>query len=567
VASYVGVVDQPYSVEPSAPPLLGALPYSVEPFVPRLYPEPSAPPLESLPQQIQPIAIADTTDKMTTIKSKQDILEALTFNLDCGSNGLEQLIKCIHRVQELVNKKHLAIEDFESNVTALKETKALEKDSDTDIKNFLSDLVLAATHKDSLSARLNRKTNTISRMIEKAKARMNEIAKGIRNIQGHQNSLGQWIEQGTLLNNEYKYTGTFQDSVPHGKGVFEYANGDRYEGYCENGKYHGDGVLHFSNGGEYKGQFKDGEYHGQGMFRYANGKVAEVEFKNARILSCEVSETGTETQKDNDVKPYTAPKTRHEMMMTKAQSFSTQELTLNPDCTAIQFKQFLGFIESVQDRVNSPKVSLLIAELKKSKDALSFLSEASDQVITDFLSKLVIDATHKDFISARLNKNTATINKIIKQIKSQFVVGSWPYLGRYTGHVNSSGKPHGKGKHTWPNGEVYDGQWKDDKGHGEGKHTWPSGAVYDGQWQDGKHHGTGKYTWPDGAVYDGQWQDGKHHGTGKSTWPDGAVYDGQWQDDKRHGKGKYTWPNGEVYDGAWLNNQRHGKGKYTILSK
>ena len=34
-------------------------------------------------------------------------------------------------------------------------------------------------------------------------------------------------------------------------------------------------------------------------------------------------------------------------------------------------------------------------------------------------------------------------------------------------------------------GEVYEGEWKDDKCHGQGKYIWANGNVYSGEWKDG----------------------------------------------------------------------------------
>ena len=41
---------------------------------------------------------------------------------------------------------------------------------------------------------------------------------------------------------------------------------------------------------------------------------------------------------------------------------------------------------------------------------------------------------------------------------------------------------------------------------GRGKIIWPDGAVYEGEWKDGQKHGRGKYTHVDGTVYDCEWK-------------------------------------------------------------
>jgi len=65
------------------------------------------------------------------------------------------------------------------------------------------------------------------------------------------------------------------------------------------------------------------------------------------------------------------------------------------------------------------------------------------------------------------------------------------------------------GAKTYADGDVYEGEFKNDKRHGEGKYTFADGDVYEGNWKDGKRHGEGKMTYADGSVYEGNWKDGK----------------------------------------------------------
>jgi len=143
---------------------------------------------------------------------------------------------------------------------------------------------------------------------------------------------------------------------------------------------------------------------------------------------------------------------------------------------------------------------------------------------------------------------------------------TWVYIGD---HYYSDGMSklifHGRGKYTWGDGRVYEGDWVEGKIHGKGKFTYSNGNVYEGDWLDGKYHGKGKYTWASGDVYEGDWVDDKFHGKGKYTWADGRVYEGDWVDDKQHGKGKFTHANGRVFEGDWVDGKQAekqtGKGK------
>ena len=77
----------------------------------------------------------------------------------------------------------------------------------------------------------------------------------------------------------------------------------------------------------------------------------------------------------------------------------------------------------------------------------------------------------------------------------------------------------GQGQMAFNNGDVYDGQWKDNKMHGKGKLTYANGDVYEGDWKDDKKHGFGIYTWSDGRTYSGHWCRGKQHGLGTYSVP------------------------------------------------
>jgi len=46
---------------------------------------------------------------------------------------------------------------------------------------------------------------------------------------------------------------------------------------------------------------------------------------------------------------------------------------------------------------------------------------------------------------------------------------------------------NGYGKNTWPDGEVYEGAWINDKRNGQGKCIFASGTVHEGEWRDDKY--------------------------------------------------------------------------------
>lgn len=63
-----------------------------------------------------------------------------------------------------------------------------------------------------------------------------------------------------------KYTGEFRNNLRHGKGKFQWNNGDVYEGDWQYDLQHGKGVHTWSTGSNYNGDWSNGKRHGYGNF-------------------------------------------------------------------------------------------------------------------------------------------------------------------------------------------------------------------------------------------------------------------------------------------------------------
>ena len=59
------------------------------------------------------------------------------------------------------------------------------------------------------------------------------------------------------------------------------------------------------------------------------------------------------------------------------------------------------------------------------------------------------------------------------------------------------------------NGDVYDGEWKDDKPDGYGIYDLREGSKYIGEFKANKQHGYGREIWPDYEQYFVSWRLGK----------------------------------------------------------
>lgn len=129
------------------------------------------------------------------------------------------------------------------------------------------------------------------------------------------------------------------------------------------------------------------------------------------------------------------------------------------------------------------------------------------------------------------------------------------YEGEWKG-----GKPDGKGKMTYVNGAIYEGDWKKGQPEGKGKMVYVSGDIYEGEWKEGKHNGKGKITYANGGVYEGKWKNGKDS-HGKMVYTNGDIYEGEWENNQPNGQGKMIYTNGNIYEGDWVKGESHGKGK------
>ena len=56
----------------------------------------------------------------------------------------------------------------------------------------------------------------------------------------------------------------------------------------------------------------------------------------------------------------------------------------------------------------------------------------------------------------------------------------------------------------------------------------------------------------DGRVYEGLWREDQKHGMGEQRWTHGHVYSGMWSRDVREGSGTMSYPDGSTYKGGWM---------------
>ena len=104
----------------------------------------------------------------------------------------------------------------------------------------------------------------------------------------------------------------------------------------------------------------------------------------------------------------------------------------------------------------------------------------------------------------------------------------------------------------YPNGDVYEGEWKNCKKNGKGTYKATLGVTYIGYFRDNLMHGVGKLIHDEEIIYEGEFANNKMCGKGIYTDKFYNVYTGHMNDDKYNGKGEMSFVNGNFFDGKWV---------------
>ena len=182
----------------------------------------------------------------------------------------------------------------------------------------------------------------------------------------------------------------------------------------------------------------------------------------------------------------------------------------------------------------------------------------------------------KKFIENKTALKTGCIKGNCVNGKGTFI---WPNGDKYNGNWKNQ-KPHGLGTFIWVNGTKYIGDWEFGIQNGQGTVTWTNGDKYIGGRKNGKADGQGTFIFANGITQSGEWKNGNlierdssgkaigcvegncDNGKGTGVWEKGFKYVGEWKMQNMHGFGIGTWPNGDRYEGDWVNGQRTGQGKF-----
>lgn len=169
--------------------------------------------------------------------------------------------------------------------------------------------------------------------------------------------------------------------------------------------------------------------------------------------------------------------------------------------------------------------------------------------------------------------------------------------------VGGDGLVYREGLRSYPNQDVYKGEFVGTKRHGRGTLTSIDGTIYSGGFVSDRFHGKGRKGWApfddnegshvENKSYEGEWENGLFHGRGVLKLGDGiGSYVGQFNEGLYEGEGvlhrldeKFTmkgifskglpagemvvkYDNGDVYEGTLKRDGRrfrhHGEGRLTL---
>lgn len=244
------------------------------------------------------------------------------------------------------------------------------------------------------------------------------------------------------------------------------------------------------------------------------------------------------------------------------------------------------------------------AQVRKKTGGNQIPWESSSLEKEFYFSKSKIGNSKDSFYTSNNETNFTDYSAEIRPIAdiNNFQIIEYNSGDLYKGEILDD-KKHGKGTYIWKNGDIFEGNFVNDKfnygkytfgssskhagdvyegdiiglrWHGKGKYTFGrsseyAGDVYEGDFLNGKWTGKGKYIFGKssefaGDVYEGDIINGEYEGSGKYSFGKkrknnaGDVYEGEFTKGKRNGLGKYTWSNGDVYHGYWKNDMMTGEG-------
>ena len=129
------------------------------------------------------------------------------------------------------------------------------------------------------------------------------------------------------------------------------------------------------------------------------------------------------------------------------------------------------------------------------------------------------------------------------------------FIGEYRNNI-----PNGYGVYSRKGLKLEGMSWNKNYLNDIGIALWDEGDIYEGEFKNNIKEGIGTYRWEDGATYRGYFKNNQLNGYGYMIFANGNSYLGEFDDGYLSGWGKFTWEDGKCYIGNYYKNKKNGLG-------
>ena len=366
------------------------------------------------------------------------------------------------------------------------------------------------------------------------------IFEGMTTIEGKKISGKQTYSSDSLI---IYIEGTFEnEELVHGKCV--YKNGDEYEGDWKNGQPHGHGIFKYQSDAKvYIGTFSHGMRQGSGTCAYVEGSWFDGQKYEGHWLNDDWHGHGRLTYKDGIV---------YEGSFAAGACHGAGALTY-PDGRRMT-SSWIDDTRQNPSHIFYPNGDEFVGsvELGTGHKLEGTYTHANGNV---FKGSYTNDQRRHGVLAFNV---TSMAGDPVELSSYQRYEGEWAM-------INEVETQHGFGKMEYADGRVYEGIWVEGRRSGRGQCAYGAesgpfeGQVYNGEWRDNKWEGTGILLFPNGDRYDGMFYDGNMHGKAVFTSSmDGVKHEGVWVEGKEPTTGRWIYPNGDVFEGEIIDGVQNG---------
>lgn len=306
------------------------------------------------------------------------------------------------------------------------------------------------------------------------------------------------------------YTGDWQNNAPHGSGTMTHPDGFVYEGDWHAGNMHGKGIYRYGEGNIYDGEFSHGKPHGKGIFTVPG---------HSKYVG------------------YWIDGKKHGKGI----------------CEYANGNKYIG--NWLNDKRHGKGIckyangDKYIGNWLNNKRHGKGICEYADGSVYD--GEWLDDNQHGSGI---MTYNVPSNYDELAELEelAEFL---WSLFSSYDGEWYKNNR-HGIGRGIYPNGDIYEGEWKDDIPMGNCTFYYKSsGEKYVGEWYQGAN-GYGTFYYPDGKSHSGTWFGGMFfEGSGLFRYGDGSEYNGEICKTMHHGQGVYTLADGTIQSGRFAEGE------------